>query len=151
MELFKQGEYAKAAEKLVKLLDFDPTNAKAWNALGICMSKLEDYSQSRTCFLNAVRYGPDNQTYLKNLTTVTDKIAKQSYKEPEYSLIKKLKQTLTDFNVGATEYACLALGLILLALYAIPPLSEFLSRHLPGRSSDYVGSCSWDSLSSRPS
>ena len=138
MDYYKLGQHEKAAEKLVQLLDFDKTNSKGWNALGVCLSKLEDHKQARICFLNAVKYAPDNETYLKNLRKAKEKIPPKPSEKPEYSRLKKIRRTLSDFSIGTTEYACLALSIILLASFFILP---HLSVIIPSPAREILGLC----------
>jgi len=53
--------------KFRQLIDYDKTDARAWNGLGMCQVSLHDYHEAHESFLNAIRFDPDNQIYLKNL------------------------------------------------------------------------------------
>ena len=64
--LFKSGDYSAAAEHFHQVTQENEKNHKAWNALGICLSKMGRYSDANTCFTYAIRLGPDNDTYKKN-------------------------------------------------------------------------------------
>lgn len=66
MKLFKSGNYRAAAEQFATVTEADENNHKAWNALGICLSKIGEYEQAAVCFDNAVTLAPENATYLKN-------------------------------------------------------------------------------------
>lgn len=66
MALFKSAQYRAAAEQFALVTEEDENNHKAWNALGICLSKVGNYDQAATCFDNAVTLAPDNATYKKN-------------------------------------------------------------------------------------
>lgn len=67
VRLYKEGRYAEAVEKLHAVTVVDRTNHKAWNALGVALSKTGDIEQSVICFENALQFDGANKTYLKNL------------------------------------------------------------------------------------
>jgi tetratricopeptide (TPR) repeat protein len=67
VRLFREGKYSEAVEKLHTVASADQGNHKAWNALGVALSKTGDLEQSIICFENARSLDPDNQTYHKNL------------------------------------------------------------------------------------
>lgn len=64
--LFKSGNYQAAAEQFAGVTEKDERNDKAWNALGICLSKVGQVDQAAQCFENALAISPDNATYRKN-------------------------------------------------------------------------------------
>lgn len=66
LRLFKSANYRAAAEQFAAVTEADENNHQAWNALGICLSKLGEYENAGTCFDNAVMLAPDNPTYRKN-------------------------------------------------------------------------------------
>jgi len=66
MKLFKSGDYSGASERFLAAVGEDDQNHKAWNALGICLSKTVQYEDAAVCFDNAVALDPDNETYRKN-------------------------------------------------------------------------------------
>ncbi|HWQ63207.1 MAG TPA: tetratricopeptide repeat protein [Methanospirillum sp.] len=67
IRLYKEGRYAEAVEKLHAVTIVESTNHKAWNALGVALSKTGDNEQSVVCFENALQFDGANKTYLKNL------------------------------------------------------------------------------------
>jgi tetratricopeptide (TPR) repeat protein len=67
VRLFKEGKYIEAVEKLHTVASAEQKNHKAWNALGVALSKTGDLDQAIICFENAITINPDNQTYKKNL------------------------------------------------------------------------------------
>lgn len=67
IRLFKEGHYAEAVEKLHAVASAEHTNHKAWNALGVALSKTGDIDQAIVCFENALVLDSANQTYQKNL------------------------------------------------------------------------------------
>ena len=67
VRLFKEGRYSEAVEKLHTVASADHGNHKAWNALGVALSKTGDLEQSLICFENALSLDPGNETYKKNL------------------------------------------------------------------------------------
>ncbi len=66
MKAFKAGMYQQAAESFVSVTNNDDQNHKAWNALGICLSKIGDYEQATICFNNALLLSPNNNIYERN-------------------------------------------------------------------------------------
>ncbi|MCA1917197.1 tetratricopeptide repeat protein [Methanospirillum hungatei] len=66
MAFYKQGDYKKAAEEFFSVTEADPSNDKAWNAYGICLTKLSEYASAERCYENALKIQPDNQSYQKN-------------------------------------------------------------------------------------
>jgi tetratricopeptide (TPR) repeat protein len=67
VRLFKEGKYNEAVEKLHIVAVAEHKNHKAWNALGVALSKTGDLEQSIICFENALSFDPGNTTYQKNL------------------------------------------------------------------------------------
>lgn len=66
MRLFKSADYQAASEQFLAAVGEDDQNHKAWNALGICLSKTAQYEDAGVCFDNAIALDPDNETYRKN-------------------------------------------------------------------------------------
>lgn len=66
MQAFKAGDYNRAAEHFVAVTEKDENNHKAWNALGICLSKTGEYEVAGTCFENALTLDSSNDTYRRN-------------------------------------------------------------------------------------
>lgn len=83
MKEFKAENYEEAAHQFVTETEQDDQNHKAWNALGICLSKTGQFDAAGTCFENAVTLDPGNATYKKNLDR-NDK--KRIIQEPEPEL-----------------------------------------------------------------
>ncbi len=67
IRLFKEGRFAESVEKLHAVASAEHTNHKAWNALGVALSRTGDIDQAIVCFENALLLDSSNQTYLKNL------------------------------------------------------------------------------------
>ncbi|WP_181391323.1 tetratricopeptide repeat protein [Methanospirillum stamsii] len=66
MRLFRSGDIPGACEQFHQAVEQDENNHKAWNALGICLSKTGEYEDAETCFENALMLDPGNATYEKN-------------------------------------------------------------------------------------
>jgi len=73
---FKSGDYVMASEAFASVTELDENNHKAWNALGICLSKTGEYESAGTCFDNAVTLAPENITYKKNQAGNAERIQK---------------------------------------------------------------------------
>lgn len=69
--LFKCEKYQKASEIFQMVIDQDDEYHKAWNALGVSLSRTGDHKNAKICFENALILDPDNETYSKNLITLT--------------------------------------------------------------------------------
>lgn len=74
LKLFRDGDFVGASREFQKAVEQDENNAKAWNALGICFSKLGEYENAGTCYDNALMLDPGNTTYEKNLDKNNQKI-----------------------------------------------------------------------------
>jgi len=66
MRLFRSGDVPGACEQFHQAVEQDENNHKAWNALGICLSKSDEYEDADTCFENALMLDPGNSTYERN-------------------------------------------------------------------------------------
>lgn len=66
MRLFRSGDIPGACDQFHQAVEQDENNHKAWNALGICLSKTGEYEDAETCFENALMLDPGNATYEKN-------------------------------------------------------------------------------------
>jgi hypothetical protein len=97
MKLFKTSNYRAAAEQFASVTELDENNHKAWNALGICLSKTGEYESAATCFDNARAIVPENATYKKNQAGNAGKIQK----EPDLELENEPpKRTIPVSNSG---------------------------------------------------
>ena len=66
MRLFRSGDVPGACEQFHQAVEQDENNHKAWNALGICLSKTGEHEDADTCFENALMLDPGNSTYERN-------------------------------------------------------------------------------------
>lgn len=66
MRLFRAGDVSGACEQFHQAVEQDENNHRAWNALGICLSKTGQYDDADTCFENALMLDPGNATYERN-------------------------------------------------------------------------------------
>lgn len=64
--MFRSGDVPGACEQFHQAVEQDENNHKAWNALGICLSKSDEYEDADTCFENALMLDPGNSTYERN-------------------------------------------------------------------------------------
>jgi len=76
-QYYKAGNFQKAAEVFHSLLEEDENNAKVWNLLGICLTKLGEHEDALTCFENALILDPDNDVYIQNKRKCKHKISKK--------------------------------------------------------------------------
>ena len=68
MAHYQAGEYQQGAELFYQVIQNEKSNHRAWNAYGICFTKLGEYDLATDCFNNAISLDPGNETYQKNLT-----------------------------------------------------------------------------------
>lgn len=66
MKTYHEGRFVDAINLFHKELEINENNSKAWNSLGICLSKTKNYEDAATCFYNALSLNPDNTIYKKN-------------------------------------------------------------------------------------
>lgn len=66
MRLFRSGDVPGACEQFHLAVEQNENNHKAWNALGICLSKTGKYEDADISFENALMLDPGNATYMKN-------------------------------------------------------------------------------------
>jgi PKD repeat protein len=126
MQFFKDGDYEQASELFVSLLESDGRHHKAWNALGVCLTKLEDFDQALTCFDNAVKLCPDNQIYKKNLESLQNKIVDKPALPIQFRRLKDIKQFLSKIKTDSADYACFILGCLLMGIIFIAPAVGFI-------------------------
>ena len=55
-----------AVEDFFAVTEEDPSNDKAWNAYGICLTKLSEFASAERCYENALKIHPENMSYQKN-------------------------------------------------------------------------------------
>lgn len=91
MCFFKKGEYHDAAKEFTIITKSDEKNHKAWNALGICLSKDGNFDQAAICFENALTLVPENEIYIKNI------------KKNAVNAKKKINQTSIDSGAGKQQ------------------------------------------------
>lgn len=92
LQLFKEGKYDQASEKLLEVVQNDENNHKAWNALGVVLSKSGQTEDAQSCFENAVQLDPNNSTYQKNLDKIIDKKEKKIQPLKPITNTKKIDQ-----------------------------------------------------------
>lgn len=63
---FKEGNYQKAATELHQVVEEDDQNHKAWNALGVVLTKTGQYEDADSCYHNALTIAPDTPAYQRN-------------------------------------------------------------------------------------
>ncbi|MDX8550067.1 YIP1 family protein [Methanospirillum sp. J.3.6.1-F.2.7.3] len=74
LRLFKSANYKASSEQFAAITKTDENNHKAWNALGICLSKLGQFDDAFSCFEKALKLDPGNERYEKNLQIIKQKI-----------------------------------------------------------------------------
>lgn len=112
--LFKSGDYRAAVEQFLAVTELDKNHHKAWNALGICLSKTGQHEDAAECFENALTLSPNNEIYLKNKTRNESKILNESKLLEIFSCFDRQKvfflskfykpRTIDDFISGDLWY-----------------------------------------------
>lgn len=67
LELQKKENYKEASVAYKKLLQKNPSNALAWNNLGLIQQKLQNFDVAETCYLKALKVTPDDAQAYNNL------------------------------------------------------------------------------------
>lgn len=102
MRLFRSGDIPGACEQFHQAVEQDENNHKAWNALGICLSKEGEHDDADTCFENALMLDPGNSTYEKNREK-NDQKKTPKKQEPKKTRSSNPVQT-TDKHSVVNEY-----------------------------------------------
>ena len=66
-------DYERAAEQYENYVELEPGNAAAWNNLGICLNRLEQFDQAIAVFNKAIEYDPLMTLAYVNLAWVYEK------------------------------------------------------------------------------
>lgn len=149
MKLFKTANYRAAAEQFAEVTEADENNHKAWNALGICLSKIGEYEQAAVCFDNAVTLAPENATYLKNQA---GNEKKRMIAEPDLELdsspspVQAARRQVTHRSTGSTLVKLVKYGVggviclfvLLIGLVFVAGMLGAVSSHPPSMTADAV-------------
>lgn len=73
MEAARNGEMDEAAVAFRKAVDIDPTEAEAWNGLGVALVRLGDEPRGVEAFRRALRVVPGHAEAHRNLAIVLDR------------------------------------------------------------------------------
>ncbi len=98
--LFKNRDFHGASEHFYEVVKENGENHKAWNALGVCLSQMGNYTDANTCFFNAIQIDPDIEQYKKNLEKnqkFLKKLNNESYFEKDSTIKSNVEQT-TNFD-----------------------------------------------------
>lgn len=66
MNYYEEKKFRQAAEVFNRIISEDDTNHRAWNAMGICLTRLGEYESAAQCYRNALSLEPDNGSYARN-------------------------------------------------------------------------------------
>ncbi|MDD1728661.1 MAG: tetratricopeptide repeat protein, partial [Methanospirillum sp.] len=152
MRAFKEGNYDQASRLFVAVTEQDENNHKAWNALGICLSKTGEYEQAGICFDNAVTLDPANPIYKKNQAKNDTRIKaapEESLELDDGPVIRTQRQTVryakdSDPDVGRGPFWLGLTGFIfgiLVSLFLIAAGGFFGAFGVSG--SDMLGGRGW--------
>ena len=125
---FKSGEYKQSKKIFTQLVKTDNHNHKAWNALGVTYTKLEQYKEANTCFKNALILAPGTAAYERNLEKNLVKLNAEN-KAEKTSKSHHLKQPKiqSDENDYQKNWILIPLFFVPLAGFIINPLLGFLA------------------------
>ena len=62
------GSQAEALESIKKTLFKNFSNFTCWHVYGIIYRKEKDYEQAKKAYLNALKYAPDNENVMRDLS-----------------------------------------------------------------------------------
>ena len=105
MSLFKTANYRAAAEQFADVTEADENNHKAWNALGICLSKTGQYDQADVCFENAVTLDPSNVTYKKNRDNNKIKVTNKKFNPKISKTTVPITDKKTPYNKPNSNFS----------------------------------------------
>lgn len=105
VRLYREGKYSEAVEKLHSVVSAEHENHKAWNALGVALSKVGDLDQSIICFENARSLEPGNETYRKNLEKAKIKKSQSKPVAPIQSITSLPEEKSHTIVFGQDSYS----------------------------------------------
>jgi len=68
--LTKLKRSKEAIEGIKKLLFKNMTNFTCWHVYGLIMRQQKDYDQARRAYLNALKYNPDHEQAMRDLSSL---------------------------------------------------------------------------------
>lgn len=68
IEAYRRGELNRAVDSLMQVVDAKEDDHRAWNALGVVLTKTKKYDDADVCFENALSLDPSNEVYERNRT-----------------------------------------------------------------------------------
>lgn len=70
--------YEEALQDCKKAISFDPEYSKAYSRMGLIYSKINLFAESENCYEKALKLEPSNESYMKNIQIVKDKLKEQA-------------------------------------------------------------------------
>ena len=92
MRAFNKKDYHTALNLFIQATEEDPSNHKAWNALGVTLVKTHSYEEADTCFKTAIELSPGNAVYIRNQLANREKLPK------ERSVLKIIRSEVSYIN-----------------------------------------------------
>lgn len=65
--LYKKGEYAEALEDFKKAVEANPELTAAWDSLGLCYHKADNFQEAVKCYEKSLKLDPKGKPALKNM------------------------------------------------------------------------------------
>ncbi len=100
---FKDEKFEQAFNIFLEIVSYNKKNHKAWNALGVTLSKLGNYAEINTCFENALFLDPKNLVYQKNLTKIQTGEFSIINKKDSNKSISVLVKKITKIYLGTDQ------------------------------------------------
>ncbi len=66
IEAYRRGELQKASDLLMQVVEASEEDHRAWNALGVVLTKMGMHTDADVCFENALTLDPENEIYKRN-------------------------------------------------------------------------------------
>lgn len=65
--LYKKGEYEQALEDFKKAVEANPEHTAAWDSLGLCYHKADNFGEAIKCYEKSLKLDPKGKSALKNM------------------------------------------------------------------------------------
>lgn len=112
---YRLGETGRAIDLLMKVVEHDEQNHRAWNALGVALTKTGKYQDADLCFENAQIIDPDNSVYKRN----RDKNAVHLEKTIQERILKDYIPLVREQNPVYLAGGALAILLFLVIVFLV--------------------------------
>ncbi len=112
LKAYREGNYQEAVQLLKRAVSENEGNHKAWNALGVTLSKMGQIEEAVSCYENALKYDPGNTSYEQNRDQIVRKAFSRIPSVPR-------PEGLGIISMNYRRFIIPSVLLILLALIAV--------------------------------